>query len=108
MLHMNDISTPQTDAMCQDDFMVNCDAVPSEIYVPAEFARGLEQKLALARRDIEVYRSALGYSISGDHDGRLSDGTIPHCGLCSSGYAAEKVNALEREAGHALHRPCED
>ncbi len=36
------------------------------------------------RHDIEAYRGALGYSVSGDHDGKLSDGTIPQCGICNS------------------------
>lgn len=38
----------------------------------------------MMQHDIEAYRSALGYSIPGNHNGRLSDGTVPQCGMCNS------------------------
>jgi len=34
--------------------------------------------------DIQAYRGALGYSVPGDHDGRLSDGTVPRNGVAES------------------------
>jgi hypothetical protein len=37
-----------------------------------------------APHDIEAYRGALGYSVSGDHNGLLSDGTSVKCGLCEA------------------------
>jgi hypothetical protein len=40
--------------------------------------------LALAERDIHAYRGALGYSVPGGYGDRLSDGTIPVCGLCAA------------------------
>lgn len=36
------------------------------------------------KRDILAYKAALGYSVPGDFDGRLVDGTTPHCGLCEA------------------------
>lgn len=36
------------------------------------------------RHDVEAYRACLGYSVSGDHDGRLSDGTLPNNGIAEA------------------------
>lgn len=59
----------------------------------------LESELAALRHDIDAYRGALGYSVPGDHDGRLSDGTTPKCGLCEAKSATydEFVAAGESE-----------
>lgn len=57
-----------------------------------ELAKELETRLQQALHDIEAYRGALGYSVSGDPDGKLSDGTAPVCGLCEAKrLAIEKV-----------------
>ena len=64
--------------------------------------------LAAARRDIEAYRGAIGYSAPGDHDGRLSDGTTPICGLCDAKeklLAAARSEALE-EAAKVAEQAC--
>jgi len=34
--------------------------------------------------DIEAYRGALGYSVRGTHNGRLTDGSVPHNGLADA------------------------
>jgi hypothetical protein len=59
--------------------------------------------------DIEAYRGALGYSVSGEHDGRLSDGTVPNNGIAEAlnnqcrtlsaqnSYQAMRIEGLERE-----------
>ncbi len=41
-------------------------------------------QVAMMQHDIEAYRGALGYSIPGNHDGKLCDGTTPKCGLCEA------------------------
>lgn len=50
-----------------------------------------------------AYRGALGYPVPGEHDGRLSDGTIPQCGLCGPKVAEAQREEREwaaRQAGH--------
>jgi hypothetical protein len=47
------------------------------------------------KADIEAYRGALGYSVAGDHDGRLSDGTDPVNGIAE---ALHRENAELRAA----------
>lgn len=48
-------------------------------------------ELNTAMHDIEAYRGALGYDVAGCHDGRLSNGTTPRCGLCD----AARLEALK-------------
>ncbi len=36
------------------------------------------------KHDIEAYRGALGYSVPGDHNGQLTNGEVPKCGLCEA------------------------
>ena len=43
-----------------------------------------EAKLAEAHHDIEAYRGSLGYSVSGNHDGRLTDGSSPVNGIAEA------------------------
>lgn len=45
-------------------------------------------------RDIEAYRGALGYTVEAGHDGRLSTGVLPFCGLCDA--KAEQIRQLEQ------------
>lgn len=49
-------------------------------------------RIAELMHDITAYQAALGYTTPGDHDGRLTDGTVPQCGLC---------NALHRQLDEA-------
>lgn len=49
-----------------------------------ERCKELKVELEKMKRDIHVYRGALGYAVPGDHDGELSDGTTPVCGLCKA------------------------
>lgn len=46
------------------------------------------------RGDIEAYRGALGYAIPCSHDGKLADGTTPHCGLCA--HVLQRAESAER------------
>lgn len=46
----------------------------------------LQWQLHCALHDIQAYRGALGYSVPGDHNGKLMDGTTPQCGMCNSEY----------------------
>ena len=58
------------------------------------------EELARLRHDVEAYRGALGYSIPGNHDGKLSDGQTPQCGLCSSEHRKgmeQRVKELEAD-----------
>jgi len=48
-----------------------------------------------AVRDIEAYRGSLGYSVSGDHNGLLSDGTLPTNGIAEALTA--RVAEVEQE-----------
>lgn len=61
-----------------------------------------EKRIAKQQNDIEAYRAALGYSVSGDHNGRLSDDTFPVCGLCDAKQKriAELEVALREIADH--------
>ena len=65
--------------------------------------RQLKQELNEAERDIESYRGALGYSIAGTHDGKLTDGTTPQCGMCNSEY--RKSIEAERDQ---LRKVCDE
>lgn len=78
--------TPRTDALnlawkAYTDLHTNEEPITFE-----EHACQLEQELNEAKHDIESYRGALGYSIAGTHDGKLTDGTTPQCGMCNSEY----------------------
>lgn len=53
----------------------------------AEKNRALEKRNARIeelQKDIWAYRGALGYAVPGSHDGRLSGGETPQCGMCGS------------------------
>ena len=61
------------------------------VITPKEIADALEpiaarvrQEMQTLRHDVEAYRGALGYSVAGSHDGRLTNGTTPACGLCDA------------------------
>lgn len=54
----------------------------------------LIRRIRQLEHDIEAYRGALGYPVSGDHDGRLSDGTIPHNGIANSNYCPRCHEAM--------------
>jgi hypothetical protein len=62
----------------------------------------LKRRLAEARHNIDAYRGALGHPVPGNHDGKLSDGTVPSCGLCDPVHRraveAERRLAACREA----------
>jgi len=51
-------NTPRTDAECHDDFMVNHDADPPELYVTSKFARQLERELATAKADCAAWNNS--------------------------------------------------
>ena len=65
------------------------------------------------RHDVEAYRACLGYTVSGDHDGRLSDGTLPNNGIAEAlnnecrtlsaqnSAQAMQIDELERELSSA-------
>lgn len=65
------------------------------------------------RHDVEAYRACLGYTVSGDHDGRLSDGTLPNNGIAEAlnnecrtlsaqnSAQAMQIDELERELSEA-------
>jgi hypothetical protein len=68
-----------------------------EDIIAATHAEHLPGALEAARnnhRDIHAYRGALGYAVPGWHDGKLSDGTEPKCGMCDA-RAIERNNARE-------------
>lgn len=46
----------------------------------------LERRVEQLEHDIEAYRGALGYSVPASHNGKLTDGGKPQCGLCNSEY----------------------
>ena len=75
----------------------------NDIETLVSHARQLEQELNEAKRDIESYRGALGYSIAGTHDGKLTDGTTPQCGMCNSEY--RKSIEAERDQ---LRKVCDE
>lgn len=54
--------TNLTDAMCQDDFCVNHDSTPPEIYVPAEFARGLERDVVRLKSNLVLLSQYAGHT----------------------------------------------
>jgi hypothetical protein len=43
-----------------------------------------QMSMASLVHDVEAYRGALGYPVRGDHNGLLSDGTRPVCGICAA------------------------
>ena len=51
-------------------------------YRDRNVADAVAQAVKERDRDIWALRGALGYPVPGEYDGRLSDGTIPQCGLC--------------------------
>lgn len=55
----------------------------------------LSETLRRLTHDIEAYRGALGYSVPGDHDGKLSNGTVPQCGMCNSQDRMDKRRRLD-------------
>ena len=82
-----------------------------------QLAKDVDRLVAavLTQRDeIEAYRSALGYSVSGDCTGRLSDGTTPVNGIAvaqqreierlriAHGEAMNVVETVETQLGRAL------
>ncbi len=65
--------------------------------VPRENA-DLRRQLEDARHDILAYCVALGYPVPGDHNGLLTDGIQPKCGLCDA-KENQLAAASIREAG---------
>lgn len=56
--------------------------IPDKYIINPEYVKALEW-------DIDAYRAALGYPVPGNHTGRLTDGTIPRCGICEAHRARE-------------------
>ena len=63
-----------------------------------ERAAGLaaQAKVQKLEHDIQAYRAALGYSVPGNHSGKLTDGTTPQCGLCNSEHRKNLEAECER------------
>lgn len=59
----------------------------------------LPHLIELMKHDMEAYRGALGYSAPGDHDGKLTDGTTPQCGICNSEHRRTLEAQLEASQG---------
>lgn len=47
-------------------------------------AEALAREIHALRHDIHAYRGALGYAVPGHHDGTLSNGNTPICGMCDA------------------------
>lgn len=92
--------TPETDAFTEGE--VNKGSAMA--YVRAvDLARSIELRLTEAldraqrvEQDIQAYRGALGYTVPAKYDGRLSDGTVPRCGICEA--QSSKIAELEKDA----------
>jgi hypothetical protein len=83
---MNDVRTCE----CNWSVYQTCDKCnPDEL---ATLRAALEE----AKRDIDAYRGALGYSVPGDHTGRLSTGFVPVNGI------AQALQQLLSEAEAAI------
>lgn len=63
----------------------------------SDCGKDLLAELECLRWDIDAYRAALGYSVPGNHTGKLSDGSMPQCGLCNSAYRKEQEAELKRK-----------
>jgi len=61
----------------------------------------IRAEMAKLKRDCIAYQGALGYAVPGWHDGKLSDGTVPSCGMCE---ARDKVAAYTREQSNDQER----
>lgn len=49
-----------------------------------------KKETAQMAHDIQAYRGGLGYSVPGYHDGRLTNGETPICGLCDAKAMEQK------------------
>jgi hypothetical protein len=84
-------ATPKPRAGEHDDKML--------IFALREESDALREERDRLEWDVQAYRGALGYSVSGDHSGRLTDGTFPSCGLCAS--RSEGFELLKNELQEA-------
>jgi hypothetical protein len=66
---------------------------------PAELA------LEATVRDLHAYRGALGYAVPGWHDGKLSDGTTPRCGICDARARNASLQARREGEPQELSAP---
>jgi hypothetical protein len=76
-----------------------------EDIIAATHAEHLPGALETARqnhRDIHAYRGALGYAVPGWHDGKLSDGTEPRCGMCDARSQAALPERVSEGKEHDL------
>jgi len=55
-------------------------------------ALSLRREIAVLKHDIDAYRGALGYTVPGGHDGRLTDGTFPNNSIAKA--LNEQIAAL--------------
>lgn len=62
---------------------------------------GLERENERSSRDVDAYRGALGYSVRGDHNGLLTDGTAPNNGIAEA--LQRRVAELEQENRELKH-----
>lgn len=60
--------------------------------------KALMAEVLALRHDVIAYRAALGYSAPGDHNGRLSDGTVPNNGIAEA-LQADLAHYRESERG---------
>lgn len=72
---------------CKDDAVLIQRAL-SRLYCAEEQNRQI-------RHDIEAYRGAFGYSVPGHHNGRLSNGEMPQCGLCDARVNVREMVSLK-------------
>ena len=84
------------EAMKVTQFQVDEDG--TNIGVSRQAVEEARTALAVQAHDIEAYRACLGYTVSGDHDGRLCDGTLPNNGIAQalSAQLQEKEAEYER------------
>ena len=59
--------------------------------------RDSEAKRQAAEHDIRAYRGALGYPVPGTHDGKLTSGETPMCGLCDAKERARQAAEAEQK-----------
>lgn len=84
-----------------------------DVSLNAEVPR-LKEEVERLKWDIEAYRGALGYSVPGNHTGKLTNGETPQCGICNSEHRKNIDKEVERlrgelaEANHWRDRHCAD
>jgi hypothetical protein len=53
-------------------------------HLPLALSAALQAEHMAVCQEVDAYRGALGYAVPGDHDGKLSDGSTPRCGICDA------------------------